>query len=442
MTGLDPRPVGRRIAAIRARSSSAVLLSSLALVMAKVATMGFGFLAWVTAARLYPAADVGVAAGAVAAVTLCAQLALVGVGSAVITLLPLHLPRPSRLLDTSVTLLVLTSAGVGLLFLLFAGTVLQELQVVAADPAYAVMFLLLAVAGTLGVLFDQVSTARRRGDQALLRGLAAGVVTLVAVVALGWTAAGLEGSQGIFLAWVMGGVMTMVLGFWTMTRAVVGYRPSLNLDQVMARELVRVGLPNWVLTVTERAPGFVLPIVVIELLSPADNAVWYAAWMMSWVVFVVPIQVGMTSFAEIARRPAESRNIVSNGITTSLGLGIVGAIGLAVLAEPLLGLLGVEYAAAGVLPLRILLLGIVPITLIQAYFSVCRARQALGEAIAIGAGSSIASIVLPAMAGVAAGLPAMALAWLGVQSVTAVVAAFRLRREVFAAASQGTVPAS
>ncbi|MCJ7709881.1 MAG: polysaccharide biosynthesis protein, partial [Chloroflexi bacterium] len=89
MTGPQPGVAARHLASLRARSSS-VLLSSLALVMAKVATMGFGFLAWVVAARLNPATDVGIAAGAVSAVTLCAQLALVGVGSAVITLLPRH----------------------------------------------------------------------------------------------------------------------------------------------------------------------------------------------------------------------------------------------------------------------------------------------------------------------------------------------------------------
>jgi O-antigen/teichoic acid export membrane protein len=378
--------------------------------------------------RRIPPADVGIAAGAVSAVTLCAQVALVGVGSAVITLLPRHMPAPSRLLDTSASMLVLTSLAAGLAFLLFAGTVLEELAVVAADPAYAALFLVLAVSGTLGVLFDQVSTARRRGDQALLRGLAAGVVTLAAVTALGWAAAGPEASLGIFLAWVLGGVTTVVLGLWTMTRAVPGYRPRPRLDRPVAGELVRVGLPNYALTLAERAPGFVLPIVVLELLSPADNAAWYAAWMMSWVVFVVPIQVGMTSFAEIARRPGETRQIVRHGIATSLALGVAGALVLAVIAEPVLGLLGPEYAATGALPLRILLLGIVPMTLIQAYFSLCRARRVLGPAIAIGVASSIASIVLPAMAGVAAGLPATALAWLAVQGVTAVVATVLLRR--------------
>jgi O-antigen/teichoic acid export membrane protein len=409
------------------RTSLAVTLSALALVAAKVGTMGFGFLAWIVAARLYPAHEVGLASGAVSAVTLCAQIALVGVGSAVITLLPGHIDRPARLLDTSVSLLMLTGAATALLFLLFAGSVLRELRVVAADPVYAVLFVVLSVGGTLGVLFDQVSTARRRGDQVLIRGVAAGVVTLIAVLLIGrWLGGG--SSRDIFAAWVLGGLVTWSIGLVALTRALPGYRYRPTLARSLATELSRVGLPNYLLTLTERAPGFVLPIVVTELLSPADNAHWYAAWMMAWVVFVIPIQIGMTSFAEVARDPARAGPIVRHGIRTSLAIGIAGGLGVAVLAGPLLGLLGSGYGAAGALPLRILVIGIVPLTFVQAYFSYCRARRRLGEAFALGSLNCLASIVVPAAAGIVGGLVAMAVGWLGVQVVTAVVAAARLQR--------------
>src|SRR3990172_10554751 len=76
------------------RTARAVLVSSVSLVAGKVAVMGFGFLSWVVAARLYPVAEFGLAAAAVAAVTLCAPLALLGVRSALITLLPVHEGRP------------------------------------------------------------------------------------------------------------------------------------------------------------------------------------------------------------------------------------------------------------------------------------------------------------------------------------------------------------
>lgn len=408
-------------------ASLAVTLSALALVAAKVGTMGFGFLAWIVAARLYPATEVGLASGAVSAVTLCAQIALVGVGSAVITLLPNHIDRPGRLLDTSVSVLTLTAALAALAFLLFAGNVLHELRVVAADPVYALLFVALAIAGTLGVLFDQVSTARRRGDQALIRGVAAGVVTLVAVLLIA-RALGGQSSRDIFAAWVLGGLVTWAVGLSMLGRAVSGYRYRPVLARSLATELSRVGLPNYFLTLTERAPGFVLPVVVTELLSPADNAHWYAAWMMAWVVFVIPIQVGMTSFAEIAREPERAGRIIRHGIRTSLAVGVAGGLFVMVFAGPLLGLLGSGYSGAGALPLRILVIGIIPLTFIQAYFSYCRARRRLGEAFALGIVNCIASIVAPAAAGVAGGLVAMGTAWLAVQAVSAIVAGARLRQ--------------
>jgi Na+-driven multidrug efflux pump len=150
--------------------------------------------------------------------------------------------------------------------------------------------------------------------------------------------------------------------------------------------------------------------------------------MMAWVVFIIPIQVGMTSFAEIARDPALTGRIVRHGLRTSLAIGVAGAAAVALFAEPLLGLLGSGYADAGALPLRILVVGIVPLTFIQAYFSYCRARGRLREAIGLGILNGLGSIVGPALVGVSAGLVGMAVTWLAVQVATALVAGLRLRQ--------------
>ncbi len=110
--------------------------------------------------------------------------------------------------------------------------------------------------------------------------------------------------------------------------------------------------------------------------------------MMAWVVFVIPIQVGMTSFAEISREPGRLRAIVAHGIRSSLVMGVAAAVGMAIVGGPALHLLGAGYAAAGLTPLWILLIGVVPMTFIQAYF--------------------------------------MAVAWLVIQSLTALIAVWGL----------------
>jgi hypothetical protein len=86
-------------------------LNSLALITAKVASLGLGFLAWVVAARLFPPAQVGLASAAVAAMMLCVQLALLGVGSSLISLYPAHSRAPALLLDSAASNLRMPSSA-------------------------------------------------------------------------------------------------------------------------------------------------------------------------------------------------------------------------------------------------------------------------------------------------------------------------------------------
>jgi O-antigen/teichoic acid export membrane protein len=400
--------------------------NGVALIAAKVITMGLGFVFWVLAARLYSPHDVGVAAGIVAAMMLCTQLALLGVGSAFITHFPGHKERPAGLLDTSlafVTVLgVVWSAG----FLLLAGGAFRQLDVAATDPVLALLFVAASVFGTVGILLDQIATALRRGEQALIRNVICALAT-VAMLAAAPVLGAVAGAKAIFLPWALAGLVATAVGVRQLRRAIPGYRPRAAADRRLAGELASAGLPNYALTLAERAPGLILPVLVAELLSPAANATWYAVWMMAWVVYIVPIQVGMTIFAEVAHEPGSFHASVRRGVLCSLAIGTFGALVLGAGGHLALSILGGPYAASGTGPLRVLLLAVLPLTFVQAHFSSCRARRALGEAIATGWVSAVASVTAATAFGVASGLMGMAVAWVAVQYATGAWSLYRLR---------------
>jgi O-antigen/teichoic acid export membrane protein len=402
------------------------LLNSVALVCGRMSTMALGFLSWMLAARLYAAAEVGLASGAISAMMLCVQLGLFGIGPAVIALFPQHQRGPTQLLNTAFSIVCGATLVAAVLFLALASAAFHELSVLGHIPLYALLFVAMTLFGTVGVLFDHISITLRRGDQVLTRNVLNGVVTL-GLVALLPLVTGRASSFTIFAAWVAGNLSCCVLGFVQLGRALPGYHYRPNLRLPLARQLLGVGLPNWALTLTERAPGPIMPVVVTELLSPVANARWYAVWMISWVVFIVPISVGQTLFAAAARQTGGLRAEVLRSIRSSLGLGCVMAAGVVVTAPLMLWFLGHGYVAAGVTPLRILVVGVLPLTLIQAYFAVCRARRNLLEAILTGMASGLCAIVGTAAAGVYYGLTGMALAWLAVQVATALWALWRLR---------------
>jgi len=166
--------------------------------------------------------------------------------------------------------------------------------------------------------------------------------------------------------------------------------------------------------------------VVTELLYPEATAVWYVVWMSAWVVFTAPISMGIAQFAEASRQPDAATKASGSALRASLLFGGAGALVLAALADPVLHLLGARYAEAGVMPLRLLLIGVLPLAVVSAYYAHCRASGWLAEAIAAGTVAAVAAVIVPAVVGTRYGLDGMALAWVGVQAVVAIWAGFRL----------------
>jgi O-antigen/teichoic acid export membrane protein len=416
-----------------------MLPNSLALIAAKVATLGLGFLFWVLAARLFPPREVGLSAGVVAAVMLCTQFALLGAGAAVISLYPEHAKSPRQLLHTGINLVVVSGALFGFAFVVLAVGAFPKLGVVGSSAAYTILFASMSVFGTLAILLDQISTTLRRGDEAFGRGVLNGVLSLVCLGLLG-VASRSAGSMAIFACWVIGGAAACALGALQLWRGAARYRWRPALDPGLARRLVVVGLPNHLLTLADRAPGLLLPVLVTELLSPTANAFWYAVWMMAWVVFMIPVQVGMTLFSEASHRPAAIDKLIRHGLRVGLGIGTVAAIGMAALASVALSLMGPRYASGGTDALRVLVWGVVPAAVIQVYYARSRAVRRLWEAIAMATVSGTLTVAATAAAGAQWGLTAMALAWVIVQSIAAAWAVWRLRVLAGRRAARPAVP--
>jgi O-antigen/teichoic acid export membrane protein len=414
-------------ASARGGRSLSMLTSSLALIVGKVATMGLGFLFWLVAARTFEQSEVGLAAGAVSAVMLCTQLALVGIGSSLIVHYPRHKRDPDVLLDTAFSVVTAASVVAAAIFFVTAASAFHELRVVATDPIFALAFAGMSVLGTIGILLDQVSTVLRRGDQMFVRALLFGLANIALLVPVAvWS--GADGALWIFATWVAAAAAAVVLGGVQLWRTPLRYRYRPRLRWHVAWPLLRVGVPNHWLTLTERAPGLILPIIVTELVSPAANAAWYSAWMMAWVLYIIPIQVGMTLFAEAANKTASLTKLIRHGLRSSLVLGVSGAAVVALIAPQLLSILGHRYAEAGSTPLRILVLAVVPLTFVQAYFVVCRSTGRLKEGIATGAIGASASIGGAALAALETGLVGMAVVWVVTQVVVSVWAVWRLFR--------------
>jgi O-antigen/teichoic acid export membrane protein len=396
------------------------LRSSLGLILAKAAQTGSGFAFWIVAAHAAAEREVGLTTAAVSAVLICAQLAILGAGSAVIVSVGRGEP-PARVLDAAFGIVAVASTVLALGYLVLEATVAPETASVSV--LFWLMFLLAAITGTMGTVMDQALVALGRGASATLRYTVGGVVSLAAIALVAWQAHPAPVDM-LMACWTLGTAVTAVIGA-VQLRRLIGYKPRPTLRLVHGRSVLMLGIPNQLLTLSERAPGLLLPLLLAHMVAPEAAAYWYPAWMMAWAAYTAPMLMGIVQFSEGVREPDRLVATTWATLRWSLAVGGLAAIVLVIFARPLLHLLGEQYADASADALRLLAAGVVAYAVLQAYNAVCRARGRYVEAITVGVTLAVA-LCTAALWAAEKGSSAMALAWLVVLTVGAAAVGLRL----------------
>lgn len=401
---------------------SGLAASSVWLLLAKGLQMGGGFVFWVLAARNASVETVGLAAASISAVMLCTQLGILGTGSAVI----ISLSRGESIkhvLDTAFTVLTIAAlvASLGYVGVVHA---LGSENLSVPTTTFMAVFVLAACLGTAVICIDQASIALHHAGGAAPRYAAGAVAALVTAVAATVRVETMTLTL-LMVCWTVGSAVTVLVGM-AQLRSWTGYVFAPALHPRRVGRVLRIGVPNQLLTASERVTPVLIPVILTHAASPTTTAYWYPAWMMAWVAFNAPISVGMVQFNDIARDRGRARHVVRQGIGWSLALGGAVSLVAAVGAQPILSLLGDGYADASVTGLRVLLIGLVPFTVLQAYNALCRGINRTSEAIVLGAVLMTLVSVGTAVVG-ARGTTAVATMWVGCTALAACWAAYRLR---------------
>jgi O-antigen/teichoic acid export membrane protein len=380
------------------------------LVATTAVTSGLGFVFWWLAARLYPAAEVGLAAAAIAATTLLATLSCLGLGTLLIAELARAPERAASLLLTALAAVGLVGGALGAGYALWAAAAIPEQRALAGGPLGVTAFAVGVAAIAAAMIFDQAVVGLLRSDLQLWRN---GLMSLLklALLALG-PALAVGGALAVYGANALGFALSFA-GVW-LAEALRGRPPALHapLDWGLARRLGRPALEHHLLNLTLAAPILMLPSLLAAVLSPASAGHFYVAWMVANLLFAVPTALASVLHAVGAAAPLALARKLRLSLAGSLAVGGAGAAALALAAGPLLGLFGAEYAAEARACLQLLALSVIPLTFRIHYVAICRVRGRLLPAtlvLAVGGGLEL----WLALAGARAwGLGGMAAGWL------------------------------
>ena len=213
------------------------------------ATLGYPL--WLMAARLFDPATVGLGSGAISAIRLCSQIALLGIGAAVTLLLPRQRQHPSDLLNVAITAAAASAVLFACGFLILSAAFFGQFRFLVVSPFYALAFLALNVVSVLAILLDSIFIALRRSDRVATRSIAQAIAALI-ILGVAGTILRSQGVAAILLAWIGAFVASAVLGDRYLCRYVAGYRFRPLATRSTAHALLHVGIPQSILKLVDR----------------------------------------------------------------------------------------------------------------------------------------------------------------------------------------------
>ncbi len=401
---------------MRQRLRTPLYRNALYLIMASALTGVAGLVFWLLAARFYDAEDVGLASAAISAMQLLALFATLGLDYALIRFLPSAEKDSNALLNSCLTIGVLTSIIMALIFIAGLGVWSPALLFLRQDPVFLSAFVIFTASGTLYMLLNRAFVARRTAGFTLGQASIFNLLRLSLIMLLGSFFA----TFGIFASWGIGSAAAVIIGMLLFLPAVqAGYRPLPVIKRDLIGNMMRFSLANYVTALLWLAPTFILPVMVVNLVGAEPGAYFYIAWSICTVLSAIPVSISLSLFAEGSYNDEGLGRNIRRSLKFT-GLIVIPAVLLIVLiGDRLLLVFGPSYADNATNLLRLLALSVVPLSLNHIYFGVKRVQMKMKGVVGMTALTAIATLALSWFLLPRMGISGAGVAWLSSQAAVA-----------------------
>jgi O-antigen/teichoic acid export membrane protein len=410
----------------------------------------FGFVFTIVAARSFSANAVGWGNTAINEMQLFGTIGMFGLGTMLIGELPKRQGERGGLFSASVATSAIGSAILGLIFAVIVGLYFSDthhLPGIGGTPFQLVLFVVGTCLTGATLVFDEGTIGLLRGGVQLWRNMALSAIKLAvlpiaAILMLHPSDHPNDGfGVGLSFAYVVGIIGSMIPAAVMLVRG--GSRLYHRPDWGALRRLLPVAINhNW-LNLAMATPSRIIPIVVTLVVGGDKSAVFYVAWMISSLLFMVPVHLGTVLFALASASPQIVAEKLRFVLRVSLMIGLPVMAVLAIGAHFMLGFFdapknGYIYSHLGTVPLWLLIIGYIPQMPRAQFIAVSRATNKVGQAaglICFFASCEIASIFIGGKLG---GLNGLSFAYLGVLLMEGLITAPTVLRAAYAHTVAGT----
>jgi len=396
-------------------SKNSLFRNSLALAANSLFASILGFIFWWLAARILSTETIGLASGLISAAILLATAAQLGLGYGVIKWYA-ESNNKTHLIN-----LVLSWGGVTCLifttiFIIGLPIWSPKLLFIQNNIDLSLAFITLALLLNLTQLLDSVFIATRHSEFLVTTNSLISVLRVMLLGLFSWLIG--KNILGIMLVFDISlGVIFLLSIGWFLPQAMTERYQPFVVFQGLSTNFMKYSLSNHVANFLQQLPNQILPILALNLFGSIQTAHFFIPWIIASGLSAVAAAGSLSLFAEGANDIDNVEELFYQTVTYSLIISLFIAIGLIIIAFPLLSIYGNSYAAEATPLLYILAIAIIPTVMNLIYFSKFRIQARLKPLIIGQTTIVILSISLAYGLGLLWGLWGVGLAWLIAQGV-------------------------
>lgn len=364
------------------RNSSHIILNT-------VATSGLGFFFWFIAAKFYAPEEVGLASALISSMVLLTILSSTGFRYGLMRFMPTS-KEGEKMLNSCLSMVTIIAFLLALTFYLLRDVVAHVLAPTLEKPWFLLVFTVFTVTSSLTLLLDGAFIAGRAAKYVLFKNTTACAIRIpmpIFIVSLG--------GVSIFLAWGFSIAVLFIffLLFFT-SRVEQGYKPRFVIDMDIVRRITRFSMGNHLAGVFAASPGYVLPIMIANMLEPAMAAYFYVSWMIANLLYIVPVGTSYSLLAEASLEEGRTREKTMKSLRFIFALLLPGILVVVLLADRLLLLFGQEYTENAATLLRMLALSSAPLALNRVYITLKNIQKNVKAVVLINGAISLCTLLL------------------------------------------------
>lgn len=344
-----------------------------ALLLSGVISAGLGMVYWVLAARIYPAAIVGLSSAAVSAMMLLSGMAQMSMNSALLR----FIPRMGRATGKFIALCYGVSIGIAIVAGSLYGAGIAywtpALAPYLQQPLGLALFILAVASWSIYVLEDSVLAGLRQAVWIPIENTLGALLK----IALLWPFTTLLPTYGIFAAWLLPVLLSVLPVNLLIFGRLLPEHSQATATQTPPKpaDIGRYVLGNYIGTLCYLGYTTLLPILVTARVSASANAYFYMPWMLAAALQLIALNLTTSLTVEGAWEESKLGFYCVRVLKQALYLvtPLVGAFWLG--APWLLQLFGTAYAQEGTSLLRLLALAALPNIVVMLQLSVARVQS-------------------------------------------------------------------